>query len=67
VRAAFEQRRKTLPNALSAVFGELTKEEITEIITSCGHSADIRGEKLGVAEFSQLSDSLYTRIKRNCE
>ena len=67
VRAAFEQRRKTLPNALSAVFGELTKEEITEIVTSCGHAADIRGEKLNVAEFSQLSDALYRSIKKKVE
>ena len=63
IRAAFEQRRKTLPNAISAVFGELTKEEITNIILSCGHRADIRGEKLGVAEFTALSDALYTAIK----
>ncbi len=62
VRAAFEQRRKTLPNALSAVFGELTKEQLTEAVVSCGHSADIRGEKLSVEEFTRLSDVLYTMI-----
>ncbi|MBQ8836414.1 MAG: 16S rRNA (adenine(1518)-N(6)/adenine(1519)-N(6))-dimethyltransferase RsmA [Clostridia bacterium] len=63
IRAAFEQRRKTLPNALSAVFGELSKEEITDVIVSCGHSATIRGEKLSVADFAALSDKLYQRIK----
>ena len=31
MKAAFEQRRKTLPNAISAVFSELSKEEITKI------------------------------------
>lgn len=62
IRAAFEQRRKTLPNALSAVFSELSKEAITNIIVSCGHSADIRGEKLGVADFTVLSDKLYEAI-----
>ena len=62
IRAAFEQRRKTLPNALSAVFSEISKEEITNIIVSCGHSADIRGEKLGVADFTALSDRLYEAI-----
>ena len=62
VRAAFEQRRKTLPNALSAGFGELTKDEITAIITECGHPADIRGEKLTVADFTALSDALYEKI-----
>lgn len=63
IRAAFEQRRKTLPNALSAVFGELNKEELTEIVLACGHSADIRGEKLSVAEFVTLSDRLYEAIQ----
>lgn len=63
IRAAFEQRRKTLPNALSAVFSELPKDEITDIIVSCGHSPDIRGEKLGVADFTALSDKLYGAIQ----
>ena len=63
VRAAFEQRRKTLPNALSAVFSELSKEEITNAVISCGHDASIRGEKLSVAEFCALSDLLYEKIK----
>ena len=64
IRAAFEQRRKTLPNALSAVFGELTKEEITAAIVGCGHAPDIRGEKLSIAEFTALSDALYEAIKK---
>ena len=64
IRAAFEQRRKTLPNALSAVFGELSKDEITNIIVSCGHSADIRGERLSTADFATLSDALYRAIKK---
>lgn len=64
IRAAFEQRRKTLPNALSAVFGELSKEEITRIITKkCSLPADIRGERLDTAMFVTLSDELYTAIK----
>ena len=64
IRAAFEQRRKTLPNALSSVFGELSKEEITDIIVKCGHDVNIRGEKLGVAEFTSLSDELYRAINK---
>ncbi len=63
IRASFEQRRKTLPNALSAVFVEISKEEITDIIVSLGHSATIRGEKLSVEEFAKLSDELYKKIK----
>ena len=64
IRAAFEQRRKTLPNALSAVFGEISKEEITEIIVGCGHDVNIRGEKLSVADFTALSDKLYKAIHK---
>ena len=65
VRAAFEQRRKTLPNALSAVFGELSKEQITDIITEkCSLPADIRGERLDTATFVKLSDELYAAIKK---
>ena len=63
LKVAFEQRRKTLPNALAAAFGELSKEEITDAIVSCGHKPDIRGEKLGIAEFVQLSDKLYELVK----
>ncbi len=65
VKAAFEQRRKTLPNALSAGFGELTKEQLTQIIIACGHSPDIRGEKLGVKEFCELSDAIYEAVRVN--
>ena len=64
VKGAFEQRRKTLPNALCAAFGELTKEEITNIILDCGHSADIRGEKLTVEQFAALSDAIYQAISQ---
>ena len=63
IRAAFEQRRKTLPNAISAVFSELSKDEITEIITEkCGLPADIRGERLDTETFMRLSDELYLAI-----
>ena len=58
VKAAFEQRRKTLANALSAGFGELSKEQILEIIARCGYPADIRGERLDVAGFVALSDEI---------
>ena len=62
VKAAFEQRRKTLPNALSSSFGELSKEQLTSIVTELGHSPDIRGEKLNVEQFCKLSDNIYHAI-----
>lgn len=65
IRAAFEQRRKTLPNSLASVFGELTKEELAELVVKCGHNPSIRGEKLGVADFVTLSDAIFLKIQEN--
>lgn len=62
MRAAFEQRRKTLPNSLSAGFGELSKLEITDAVLSCGYDASIRGERLSVADFCALADKLSELI-----
>ena len=62
IKAAFEQRRKTLPNSLMTGFPEISKEKLTEIIIECGHKADIRGEKLSVADFCALSDAIYDVI-----
>ena len=62
VKAAFEQRRKTLPNALSAGFPELTKEECVALVEAAGHRADIRGERLSTAEFVTLSDGIAERL-----
>ena len=58
IKAAFAQRRKTLSNALSAGFSELTKEQINNIIASCGHEPTIRGERLDIAQFVELSDKI---------
>ncbi len=58
IKAAFGQRRKTLANALSTGFGELTRDEIVSAIETCGHRSDIRGERLDIAQFTALSDVL---------
>lgn len=64
IRSAFEQRRKTLSNALSNGFSEISKDKITEIIVDCGHRADIRGEKLDIANFVQLADSIFDEYEK---
>ena len=64
VKAAFEQRRKTLPNSLQTGFSDIPKERLTEIIVSCGHRPDVRGEKLSVSDFCALSDALYKEINK---
>ena len=64
IHAAFEQRRKTLVNALHARFPDLSKETLAERIVSCGHPADVRGERLGTADFVALSDAIFAARNR---
>ena len=59
IKAAFEQRRKTLLNALSCGFPEIPKERLAEIIEKAGHRPDIRGEKLDVQMFCELADLIF--------
>jgi len=56
VKAAFGQRRKTLVNALSAVFGE--KAALAAALEKCGLPPDIRGERLAIPEFAALSKAM---------
>lgn len=58
IKAAFGQRRKTLLNALSTGFPQLSREELTDILLRCGHEPVLRGERLTVAEFAALSDAI---------
>ena len=58
VRAAFGQRRKTLPNALSAGFPALDRAVIQKAMDRVGLARDIRGEALSLAEFAALSNAL---------
>ena len=58
IRAAFNQRRKTLVNALASSFSELTKADAEELLRSCGLDVTIRGERLSLADFAGLSNRL---------
>lgn len=59
VRAAFNQRRKTLSNALSnGMGGRFMKEQIAAAIAACGLDERVRGEALSMAQFAALSDAL---------
>lgn len=57
IKAAFEMRRKTLVNAISAKL-PYTKEEVADALTSIGLSDKIRGERLSTADFASLADAL---------
>lgn len=58
IRAAFGQRRKTLPNALAAAFGNLPRAALTQAVIDCGLEPGIRGERLTMPDFVALSDRL---------
>ena len=57
VKAAFALRRKTLLNSLSAGLGG-QREEIAQAIAACGLPPDVRGERLSIPQFAQLSRRL---------
>ena len=57
IRCAFEMRRKTLQNAISAKL-PYSKEQVKEAILALGMDENIRGEKLSTEDFCRLSDLL---------
>jgi 16S rRNA (adenine1518-N6/adenine1519-N6)-dimethyltransferase len=59
VRASFAQRRKMLVNSLESVFGDkLNKDELKQIVSSCGYDVMIRGETLDIAGFAAIARRL---------
>ena len=63
VKAAFALRRKTLLNGLAAGFApRLSKEQLGAVIAECGFPADIRGERLDLAGFAELSNRLHAAL-----
>ena len=57
VKGAFALRRKTLSNSLSASPGT-SREEVAQAIARCGLPPDVRGERLSIPQFAQLSRAL---------
>lgn len=55
VKASFAMRRKTLLNCLSNGFAK-DKQTIENILTSVGIEPTVRGERLGIKEFSLIAD-----------
>lgn len=59
IRAAFNQRRKTLVNSLNNASGlNINKESVYAALKMMGLSVTIRGEALSLAQFAELSDLL---------
>ena len=60
IRASFNQRRKTLVNGLkNSSELDFSKEEVISAIQKIGKEESIRGEKLTLEEFAELSNYLY--------
>ena len=59
VRAAFNQRRKTLQNSINnSPELHLSKEQVVQALDEMGLSQTIRGEALSLAQFAELSNKL---------
>ena len=59
VKSAFGQRRKTLMNALSkSPYLSAEKTDIERVLTEMGLDINIRGEKLSLSDFAELSNKL---------
>ncbi len=61
LHGAFEQRRKTLVNAVSSKTG-VDKAAVLDAVASLGLSETVRGERLSCEDFVRLSDALYQKI-----
>lgn len=62
IKASFMQRRKTLLNGLSNSGIIKDKEILKEILQKLGLSVDIRGEKLTIEQFAELSNLIDKTI-----
>ena len=62
IRAAFNQRRKTLINAISSQIPGVTKEQAERAVTESGFDARIRGETLDIGKFATIADKLAAII-----
>lgn len=59
IRAAFNQRRKTLVNAVAGYSGlDIGKEELTKALKTLGIDISARGETLDLQQFAALSNIL---------
>lgn len=65
IHGAFEMRRKTLQNALTAKCPFLSKEDVADALRTMGLPADIRGERLSTADFARLTQLLYPKKQKN--
>ncbi len=63
IRGAFALRRKTIPNSLACEFGELTKQELADIIKAAGFSPTVRGEALSIYDYALIANEIVKAKK----
>jgi 16S rRNA (adenine1518-N6/adenine1519-N6)-dimethyltransferase len=61
VRGAFQNRRKTLVNALASVLS-MNKGDIASVISACGHNLNVRGETLSTEAFAKISKEISKKL-----
>ena len=58
IKGAFEMRRKTLQNALSAKLTGFSRDDIVKAIKAIGKDEMIRGERLSTEDYANLANEL---------
>lgn len=61
-RAAFSERRKKLAGLVAREFG-ISRESVEEALAAMGLSVDVRGERLSLEEFVELSNAIAGLMK----
>lgn len=65
IRAAFAQRRKTLSNGVTNGNLGISRDQVVEALEKMGHNPSVRGEKLSLQEFAELSNILYPIVHKD--
>ena len=64
IRATFNQRRKTLVNAIgNAPNLNVSKDMVTEVLAEMGESATVRGETFTLEKFAEFSNLIYKKMR----
>lgn len=63
IRATFNQRRKTLVNAIgNAPNLNISKDNVTEVLSEMGESATVRGETFTLEKFAEFSNKILKKL-----
>ena len=64
IRATFNQRRKTLVNAIgNAPNLNITKDMVAEVLSEMGESATVRGETFTLEKFAEFSNLIQKKMR----